>query len=520
MQKSSITSLTRSTVMAMASIFSITLAACTSISSTSNVAARAVVEQPTATAAAEAEPARSLTMRISAPGFDTMAAYFDISEEELLIATGGLPPNVEQAARLLGVSEDEIRAQLPPGFRPREGRPDGLVLSTSGAFPGYTLVAPMDKTITYLINNQGEIVHEWQSEYTPGNAAYLLEDGSLVRTALPQDNPMGLGAGNGGIIEKFDWDGNLTWSYKLYGDDYTQHHDITIMPNGHILALVYEKLPAEAAIALGREPRLIPEEWQQVWGDSVVEIDPTSNEIVWRWSVWDHIVQGIDPNLPNYGDPAQTPGRININFIGSALSIDWIHLNTVYYNETLNQIMLMSREFSELWIIDRSLSQEEAAGAAGDLLYRWGNPETQNIAAERSLIFPHDARWLSEDAPNITIFNNGVNEIRKSTEILEIIPEMDAAGKYVMLPGAAQKAEIVWTYAANPPESFYAPYQGGAQTLPNGNLLITDSTNGRIFEITASGETIWDWYDEGGSWLFRSTRYAADYPAFEGKGLQ
>ena len=226
----------------------------------------------------------------------------------------------------------------------------------------------MDKTITYLINNQGEIVHEWQSEYTPGNAAYLLEDGSLIRTALPQDNPMGLGAGNGGIIEKFDWDGNLTWSYKLYGDDYTQHHDITIMPNGHILALVYEKLPAEAAIALGREPRLIPEEWQQVWGDSVVEIDPTSNEIVWRWSVWDHIVQGIDPNLPNYGDPAQTPGRININFIGSALSIDWIHLNTVYYNETLNQIMLMSREFSELWIIDRSLSQEDAAGAAGDLL--------------------------------------------------------------------------------------------------------------------------------------------------------
>ena len=178
MQRSSITSLTRSTLMAVASIFTITLAACTPIPSPLNVTAPAV-EQPTATAAAETEPARSLTMRITAPGFDKMAAYFDISEEDLLIAMGGLPPNIKQAARLLGVSEDEIRAQLPPGFRPREGRPDGLVLSTSGAFPGYTLVAPMDKTITYLINNQGESVHEWQSGYTPGNAAYLLEDGSL-----------------------------------------------------------------------------------------------------------------------------------------------------------------------------------------------------------------------------------------------------------------------------------------------------------------------------------------------------
>ncbi|MEZ4870169.1 MAG: aryl-sulfate sulfotransferase [Caldilineaceae bacterium] len=496
------------------------LAACTPIRAVPTGLLQVDNRESPAIATPQPEPTRSLTMRITLPGFDKMAEHFGISEEKLLIAMGGLPPNVEQAARILGVSEEEIRAQLPPGFRPREGRPEGLVLATAAASPGYTLVAPMDKTVTYLINNQGETVHSWQSDYTPGNAAYLLEDGSLMRTALPQDNPMGLGAGNGGMIEKFDWDGNLTWSYNLYGDDYTQHHDITIMPNGHILALVYEKLPAEQAIALGREPRLIPEEWQQVWGDSVVEIDPATNEIVWRWRVFDHLVQHVDPALPNYGDPAQTPGRINFNFIGSALSIDWIHLNTVYYNQELDQILLMSREFSELWIIDHSLTQEEAAGPAGDLLYRWGNPETQNLEGERHILFAHDARWVSEDKPNITIFNNGVNEIRKSTDILEIIPELDSQGHYVMRPGQPQQAEIVWQYAGEPPESFYAQYQGGAQTLPNGNLLLTDSTNGRLFEITRAGATIWDWYDEGGSWLFRATRYPLDYPVFGANGLK
>lgn len=516
MQKNSYVTHTSSLTMILALI----LAACAPMRTALSTKLPLSTGPTAATPAPKAEPTRSLTMRTVAPGFDKMAAHFGISEEQLLIDMGGLPPNIEQAARLLGVSEDEIRSQLPPGFRPRAGRPDGLVLSTATVSPGYTLVAPMDKTITYLINNQGDIVHSWKSEYTPGNAAYLLADGSLLRTALPQDNPMGLGAGNGGLIEKFDWDGNVTWRYKLYGADYTQHHDITIMPNGHILALVYEKLPSKQAISLGREPRLIPEEWQQVWGDSVVEIDPVTNQIVWRWRVLDHLVQNFDPELPDYGDPAQTPGRVNFNFIGSALSVDWIHLNTVYYNQKLDQIMLMSREFSEFWIINHHLSQEEAAGPAGDLLYHWGNPETQNLEGERHILFAHDARWVSEDKPNITLFNNGVNEIRKSTEILEIIPELDSQGHYVMRPGQPQQAKVVWTYAATPPESFYAQYQGGAQTLPNGDLLLTDATDGRLFEITRTGETIWDWYDDGGSWLFRSTRYPLDYPAFVGKGLK
>src|SRR5205085_743142 len=55
-------------------------------------------------------------------------------------------------------------------------------------FPGYTLVAPVLSTKTHLIDMQGRVVHTWESRYTAGQAAYLLEDGHLLRAGqLPRD---------------------------------------------------------------------------------------------------------------------------------------------------------------------------------------------------------------------------------------------------------------------------------------------------------------------------------------------
>ena len=46
---------------------------------------------------------------------------------------------------------------------------------------------------------------------------------------------------------------------------------------------------------------------------------------------------------------------------------------------------------------------------------------------------------------------------------------------------------------------FYSNLMSGAQRLPNGNTLITEADVGRVFEITASGEVVWeyapDWVD-------------------------
>jgi hypothetical protein len=67
-----------------------------------------------------------------------------------------------------------------------------------GPSPGYTLIAPMRSTTTYLVDMAGRRVHSWESEYPPGLSAYLLENGHLLRTAradgrslLPQGTHVG-----------------------------------------------------------------------------------------------------------------------------------------------------------------------------------------------------------------------------------------------------------------------------------------------------------------------------------------
>lgn len=102
---------------------------------------------------------------------------------------------------------------------------------------------------------------------------------------------------------------------------------------------------------------------------------------------------------------------------------------------------------------------------------------------------------------NIMVFDNGISQSR----VLEIDP---AAGN-----------EIVWQYG--PREDFFSVVRGSNQRLANGNTLITESVTGRAFEVTPSGEIVWEFFNhdldrEGirGS-IWRVTRVnPEDYPVF------
>ena len=271
--------------------------------------------------------------------------------------------------------------------------------------------------------------------------------------------------------------------------------------------------------------------------DSIVEIDRTSSEIVWEWRAWDHLVQHIDEDLPNYGAPSANPQRIDINYEQyllkdipvdwSAGPADWMHSNMVNYNPVLDQIVMSVLRFDEIWIINRNLSADEAAGRAGDLLYRWGNPFAYgggDMAEDRKLFQQHDAQWIDEGLPgagNILIYNNRNNVVREDEQaedeyssILEVKLPLQEDGAYDW----TADAEIVWQYD----EGFYSRILSGVQRLPNGNTLITAGVPGRLLEVTSDGEVVWEFISpvpEERNWLFRARKYPADHPGLLGKDL-
>ena len=61
----------------------------------------------------------------------------------------------------------------------------------------------------------------------------------------------------------------------------------------------------------------------------------------------------------------------------------------------------------------------------------------------------------------------------------------------------SRKIDII--YQSNPKNYFYTEIMGKHQFLPNGNILITESLAGKIFEINSQGEIVWSYtnrYDE------------------------
>ena len=51
--------------------------------------------------------------------------------------------------------------------------------------------------------------------------------------------------------------------------------------------------------------------------DYLMEVKPTgktSGEIVWEWHLWDHLVQDHDRSKPNFGNVADHPELVDLNF--------------------------------------------------------------------------------------------------------------------------------------------------------------------------------------------------------------
>jgi len=427
---------------------------------------------------------------------------------------------------------------------------------TSLTFKGYTLIAPNKYTSTYLINNEGRLCHKWSnSQYSPGNAVYLLPNGNLLRTCKISGYIVG---GEGGRVELYNWGDTLLWQFTYNTQNYITHHDVRYLPNGNIIMIACEKKTIAQCLAAGFDTSMFQPEIVSngyFLPDYVIEVQPTypsGGNIVWEWHVWDHLVQDFDSTKLNFGVVANHPELVDCDGNGQKAKLLWNHMNSINYNAKFDQIILSCRSNSEIWVIDHSTTTQQAAGHTGgryghggDLLYRWGNPICYKLgtAVNQKLFMQHDAEWIDTLSPgygSISAFNNGVGRNYSSAD--QFVPPVDSLGFYYRAAGTAfGPSSLTWTYTATPTTSFYCANISGVQRLSNGNTLITGGPTGTIFEVTSAGQVVWKYinavintgplyYDDSipidpnnvgtyQNYVFKAHRYAPSYSAFTGKDL-
>lgn len=349
--------------------------------------------------------------------------------------------------------------------------PVGLIHhSPAFSHKGYTLLFNNTGNFAALVDMEGRVCHRWEHH---GGLAYvkLLPNGHLLgRTRAPADfeKTQGLGGGGSSIVE-LDWDGVKVWERE----DPWLHHDFHRALTGETLYLRWEEMPADLSARV-RGGKRTSEDPVLILGDAIREVD-ADGESTNEWRIWEKLSIERQVICPLEGRR------------------EWTHANSL--NVTKSGDFLVSfRNTSKVIRVSRE---------TGDVTWEWGDDE---------LGHQHNATEL--DSGNVMIFDNGAHIRNGATSrIIEVNPETN---------------EIEWTYEGSPPMSFFSSYISGADRLPNGNTLICEGAHGRIFEVTPTGQIVWEYVnpffepDRDGhqsNSTFRAHRYAPDYPAFASRDL-
>ena len=411
--------------------------------------------------------------------------------------------------------EKEIIADDPMPEEP-DFTPEGVVEVSNAdkVDNNYILVNDAGSNRVYLMNKEARLLHEWSLTNNIGNDVFLLPNGKLLASLESDDPQSGLG-GKGGRLQIVDPVGTLDWDFIYSSVDGETHHDAELLPNGNVIAMVWESLTTTEGTQAGfmLEDGVFPE--------SIIEINPSTNEIVWEWHSWDHLIQDHDVTKDNYGIVSEHPELIDINYVPKSGTLadvkgDVMHANAIAYDEVNDVILLSVNFYSEVWVIDHSTSTEEAAGHSGgnydkggDLIYRFGNPTAyENPEGFRLFYnnhFPNLLKGVNQG--KLLIFSNG-SGFDQST-----VYELELPSDYVLQANTNNEPRVIWSYTD---PDLYSAKVSGAVPLPNGNILITEGDFG-FWEVTREKEVVWKCNIEGFFW--RGYHYSKDAPEIKLLGL-
>ena len=361
----------------------------------------------------------------------------------------------EQAAEALRMAG----LKKPDYFYPTDLSEQNNFHDASAAQPGLTLITGVgdeNKLTARVVELDGSPVHSWTIDWFEiwPDANHLPE--RFQPKQQPGTNTHGVAImDNGDLVFNFDYLGLVR--LDLCGDvvwrvPYQTHHSLFVDEGtGHIWVsgLRFHETPVPAL------PNHVPPFYEPI----VLELSPEGG-ILQEISVIDVLVQNNLHGLLYMQS-------FNDVLIGRAATTgDTLHLNDV---ETFPAGM------------------EEGVFSRGDIMISLRNihsvfvfdPESKDILYSKIGEFSaqHDPDFL--DGNTISVFDNNFVSGDKAPQ----------ESRVVILDARTNQGEV--HFQGNEEHPFYTFKMGKHQWLPNGNLLLTESTKGRAFEIDRSGQVVW-----------------------------
>lgn len=294
-----------------------------------------------------------------------------------------------------------------------------------------------------LIDMEGQLRHRWTFDFAsmgarPAEAQRLT--GLYFRRASVFPNGDLLALYDNSTLVKLDKDSHLIWAYPK-----RPHHEFEVLPDGDIVVLTAEARQYPA--------------WHESRGildNSVVRLDPEGKERS-RLSILEAIHHSTVPGLWNRlrEELPTKMGKLG----------DVLHGNSIQ-------------------TIDAGIARVVPLLQPGHLVVSLPiihtvvviDPGSQRVvwALQGTFRYQHHAKFLPTG--HLLLFDNQRGPDGQSA-VQEIEP---ITGK------------TVWNYRGTTEHPFSSWCCGTTYRLPNGNTLIVETEGGRAFEVTSTGETVWD----------------------------
>jgi hypothetical protein len=306
---------------------------------------------------------------------------------------------------------------------------------------GYVLFANRGACSAVLMDRSGRVLHTWSAPL-PASGYWsdtrLLPDGTLL--VVGAHSYSSAKQQKDRFLRRLGWDSSVLWEA-----DFPGHHDVEVTADATILTLSSEVRAIEYA---GVATKII---------DDLIVVAGDDGKTLQSYSLFDAFT----------ATPGVALRRIDRRMVnvGGTQAVDLFHTNSVdrvalpalagthpLYAE--GNILFSSRHQDTIAVLDPKQRK---------LVWWWGPGILEG---------QHSARWLANG--NILVFDNGM--VRRHSRVLEVDPRTNT---------------IVWEYPGTKDDRFFTAGGGASQRLPNGNTLVTVTSQGMLFEVTAEGDVVW-----------------------------